>query len=116
VTERRELEQCAVCGADTDNRKHWGRHVCSECIDRPVLFAVSCGVCGWSTTKEGIEYKRGQAKQAAQREGNSHQDVESFDDESPDDHPTAVWEMDHPDREQYIPSEEDDTADLAGTR
>ena len=101
-------EQCAVCDEQTAAPERWGRTVCEDCSSLSVLFAVSCGVCGWSTTTTGNERNRGGVKQMAQMYGNNHEKEESLNDESPDDHPTAVWEMDHPDREEHVPSEVED--------
>ena len=103
------MNECAVCGEPTDNPEHWGCHVCRECADRPVLFVARCESweCQWSATEEGREYKRGQAKQAIQREANTHEKRKRII-ERVHGHAVFWWEMDHPDRDRLLPSEVDE--------
>lgn len=92
---------CAVCGGSVDDPiEHWGRIVCRECADKPVLFAASCnrGDCRWTTTEDGVEYRKGGVRQAIQREANNHMTrMEIMDEEE---HETEWWEMEHPEREE----------------
>lgn len=103
------MEGCAVCGGSTERGEVWGQIVCQACADRPVLFAVSCDHCEWSKTIEGNERMRGQVKQRAQRIGNDHVTSEKLSDEGSD-HAKTVWEMEHPDRESYVPDIEEPPA------
>jgi hypothetical protein len=102
-------EPCAICGDETYRPEYWGRTVCEDCFGRPVLFAASCTTCEWSTTAAAKAYNRGAARQAAQRAGNNHEKMKRLSDDGDIhyDHDTDVWEMDHPDREDYLPSEVD---------
>jgi predicted ATP-dependent serine protease len=85
---------CAICGESTDPPEFWGRVTCHDCGSQPVAFEASCDTCGWSTTVKDSERARGRAKQAAQREANTHETTETLSDRGPDDHSTAVREID----------------------
>ena len=84
---------CAICGESTDHPEFWGRVTCYDCGSQPVVFQAGCDTCDWSTTVEDTERGRGRAKQAAQREANSHETTEALTDHGPADHSTTVWEV-----------------------
>lgn len=100
------VNECAVCGEQTDVPEHWGRHVCGPCSQRPVLFAARCNRwdCHWTGTADGREYKRGEAKQHIQMLCNQHERTRKAIHDDPD-HTAEWWEIDHPDREAFYPSE-----------
>lgn len=99
---------CAICGDETTAPERWNRTVCHECASRPVLFAAHCerADCRWTTTEEGREYKRGGVKQSIQRACNNHETTTRVI-RRDHGHLAEWWEMDHPDREEYLPSEVD---------
>ena len=85
---------CAICGDATDHPEFWGRVTCVVCGGQPLVFEASCDTCDWSTRIEKTERTRGRAKQAAQREANSHEKRETIIGDGSDEHTTAVRELD----------------------